>query len=130
MVRAKFERKNYPLTIRIVGEGTVKETVLPQKTTEYPFVTVVVLEPMPSEGWVFVQWGGNLTESEKPQMIVVDEEQSVTVTFLINTYRDMKTLVVDVTNSLTGRTWMDRNLGANRAATSSTDSHAYGDLYQ
>ncbi len=29
-----------------------------------------------------------------------------------------------------GKVWMDRNLGANRAASSSTDSNAYGDLYQ
>jgi hypothetical protein len=40
------------------------------------------------------------------------------------------TLVSDVTNPTTGKTWMDRNLGASRAATSSTDSQAYGDLYQ
>tara|TARA_B100000683_G_scaffold156557_1_gene151186 strand:- start:23 stop:859 length:837 start_codon:yes stop_codon:yes gene_type:complete len=36
----------------------------------------------------------------------------------------------DVTNPTTGRTWMDRNLGASQVATSSTDSLAYGDLYQ
>jgi uncharacterized protein (TIGR02145 family) len=40
------------------------------------------------------------------------------------------TAVVDVTNPITGKTWMDRNLGASRAATSSTDADAYGDLYQ
>ena len=40
------------------------------------------------------------------------------------------TAVVDVTNPATGKTWMDRNLGASRAATSSTDAQAYGDLYQ
>jgi hypothetical protein len=39
-------------------------------------------------------------------------------------------VVVDVTNPATGKTWMDRNLGATRAATSSTDTLAYGDLYQ
>jgi hypothetical protein len=32
--------------------------------------------------------------------------------------------------STTGRIWMDRNLGASRVATSSTDTLAYGDLYQ
>lgn len=32
--------------------------------------------------------------------------------------------------SKTGRIWMDRNLGASRVANSSTDSLAYGDLYQ
>jgi uncharacterized protein (TIGR02145 family) len=40
------------------------------------------------------------------------------------------TAVVDVTNPITGRIWMDRNLGASQAATSSTDAAAYGDLYQ
>lgn len=36
----------------------------------------------------------------------------------------------DVTNPITSKTWMDRNLGASQVATSSTDSLAYGDLYQ
>ena len=40
------------------------------------------------------------------------------------------TVIVDVTNPATGKTWMDRNLGANRAATSSTDAESYGSLYQ
>ncbi len=40
------------------------------------------------------------------------------------------TLVIDVTNPTTGKTWMDRNLGASQVATSSTDAAAYGDLYQ
>jgi uncharacterized protein (TIGR02145 family) len=35
-----------------------------------------------------------------------------------------------VVTSATGRTWMDRNLGATQVATSSTDLFAYGDLYQ
>ena len=40
------------------------------------------------------------------------------------------TKVVDVTNPLTGKIWMDRNLGATQVATSSTDANSYGDLYQ
>lgn len=36
----------------------------------------------------------------------------------------------DVSNPLTGETWMDRNLGASRVAISSDDVEAYGDLYQ
>ena len=46
-----------------------------------------------------------------------------------NDGRDNTTAVVEVT-SATGRIWMDRNLGASRAATSMTDEQAYGDLYQ
>lgn len=37
---------------------------------------------------------------------------------------------VSTVTSTTGKVWMDRNLGASRVATSSTDSEAYGDLYQ
>lgn len=40
------------------------------------------------------------------------------------------TEIVEVRNPITGRVWMDRNLGASRVATSSTDEAAYGDLYQ
>ncbi|MDB4710105.1 collagen-like protein [Flavobacteriales bacterium] len=40
------------------------------------------------------------------------------------------TAIVDVTNPVTGKIWMDRNLGATQAATSSNDALAYGDLYQ
>ena len=36
----------------------------------------------------------------------------------------------NVTNATTGKIWMDRNLGASQAATSSTDAASYGDLYQ
>ena len=35
-----------------------------------------------------------------------------------------------VLSPLTGKTWMDKNLGALQVATSSTDANAYGDLYQ
>ena len=40
------------------------------------------------------------------------------------------TQIVPVLNPITGKTWMDRNLGASQVATISTDSLAYGDLYQ
>jgi len=40
------------------------------------------------------------------------------------------TEIVEVTSSVTGRIWMDRNIGALRAATSSVDSDSYGYLFQ
>ena len=40
------------------------------------------------------------------------------------------TTIVEVTNSSTGKIWMDRNLGASQVATSMTDANSYGDLYQ
>ncbi len=47
-----------------------------------------------------------------------------------NRIRDNAMAVVEVYNPVTGKTWMDRNLGATQTATSSTDSDSYGDLYQ
>lgn len=44
--------------------------------------------------------------------------------------RDFTTKVVEVKSSITGRIWMDRNLGASQAATSPNDEKAFGDLYQ
>ncbi len=40
------------------------------------------------------------------------------------------TEIVEVTNPVTGRTWMDRNLGARQAASYSADPASFGDLYQ
>ena len=43
---------------------------------------------------------------------------------------DGPTEIVEVPGSAGGRIWMDRNLGAKRAATSASDTEARGDLYQ
>ncbi len=40
------------------------------------------------------------------------------------------TAVVDVTNPITGKIWMDRNLGASQVASSYVDTASYGDLHQ
>jgi len=40
------------------------------------------------------------------------------------------TKIIDVTNPITGNTWMDRNLGATEAAVSSESSNSFGYLYQ
>jgi len=41
-----------------------------------------------------------------------------------------KPLTYGTVSTATGRVWLDRNLGATRVATSSTDAAAYGDYYQ
>ena len=45
-------------------------------------------------------------------------------------WKNMARGQITVINPSTGKTWMDRNVGASRVATSSTDADAYGDLYQ
>ena len=81
-VVGNFQRRDYPLTVTVEGEGTVGERIVSQpKTTDYPFETVIELTPIPSDGWRFVEWGGDLSGDEEPIQITIDGEKSVTVTF-------------------------------------------------
>ena len=81
-----FERRDYPLNITIEGEGTVTETIVSQPTTEYSYETIVELTPNPSEGWEFVEWGGDLEGSEVPQLIIVNQQKNVTALFKLKIY--------------------------------------------
>ena len=48
----------------------------------------------------------------------------------INICKEFEFTWNDVTNPATGKTWMDRNLGASRVALNKEDGLAFGDLYQ
>jgi uncharacterized protein (TIGR02145 family) len=77
-----------------------------------------------------------MTSCEKDNDNDNDNDQNAEDSTLVNSdgstldCNSTPTEVLDVTNPTTGKTWMDRNLGATQAATSSTDADSYGDLYQ
>ena len=101
---------------------------------EFEKRTGVTLQADANEGWRFVRWEGDLDMSSPEVNLRMNQNYTVVGIFEQDDEhgdwpRDSDTEVVEVT-STTGRVWMDRNLGARRAATSSTDSQAYGDLYQ
>ena len=65
-------------------------------------------------------------------MFVYDMESRCVKTFEDGSWSDClsgKKIIVTVSTK-TGRTWMDRNLGATKMADSLTDEAAFGDLYQ
>jgi prepilin-type N-terminal cleavage/methylation domain-containing protein/uncharacterized protein (TIGR02145 family) len=73
---------------------------------------------------------GGLSEGTKvasPSGIAPPQCGEYTVTF---TYNGASVTYGTVLNSTTGKCWLDRNLGATQVAISSTDSAAYGDLFQ
>lgn len=77
-----FVKRDYPLNIKIEGQGTVEEKIIPNPSgREYPHGTRVELKPIPKEGWVFESWGGDLSGNETPQIITVDKEKNVTAKF-------------------------------------------------
>jgi len=125
----------FALTVQVSGDGApnVGGTVSPSSGS-YATGTQVELTATSSEGWVFSTWSsdvpGNLpdgaTLTDSVLTITMDSDKSLTAEFEEET---TEAEVIEVT-SATGAVWMDRNLGANRAATSSTDTLSYGDLYQ
>ena len=80
-IAAVFAKRNYPLSIEIEGEGFVAEEIVTQKTTEYPHGTVVELTAEPEDGWQFLRWEGDLTGSENPAQIQIENETSVKAIF-------------------------------------------------
>lgn len=84
---------------------------------------LVQVNAFPSHGWEFVRWEGDVTQSSNPVSIQMNRDIEISAVF-------QRLEVPEVYNPITGRTWMDRNLGATRVATSLTDSLSYGYLYQ
>jgi surface protein len=81
-----FEKRDYPLTVSIIGEGTVQESVIQQKTTEYTYQTTVLLTPQPAEGWQFAGWSGDISGNQVPATIIMNGVKSVTANFVKKTY--------------------------------------------
>jgi len=117
-------KDEYTLSVSVQGDGTATPTL-----GVYAPGTDAQITATPSEGAVFVQWSGDASGTDNPLTVTMDSDKTITAIFGIEG-KDNTTTVSDVTNPTTGRTWMDRNLGASRVATGSTDSESYGDLYQ
>ncbi len=86
-VTAIFEKKEYPLTIEIEGEGAVSEEVLQAKTTDYEYGAVVELTADANSGWHFEGWQGDIDSNENPIEVTIDEPVEVTAVFEAETYQ-------------------------------------------
>ncbi len=78
---AVFQKLQFPLNVNIDGGGTVEENIVQSKMADYEIGTEVELNAIADEGWVFVEWQDDLTGSENPQTLTMDEEKSVTAVF-------------------------------------------------
>lgn len=80
-ITALFIKRDYPLSINIEGSGEVQEEIAPARTTEYQHGTFVQLTAQPDDGWIFFEWGGDMSEDENPKIIEIDGGKQVNVVF-------------------------------------------------
>ena len=81
-VTATFEKKKYPLTVNIEGEGEVLEEIVNAgRTTDYNSGTTVKLTAVPAEGWVFVGWTGAIESTELEIQLLVSGTKTVSASF-------------------------------------------------
>jgi uncharacterized protein YkwD len=66
------------LAIQVEGQGTA---VMNPPEGSYEPGTVVSVTAIPSQGWEFSSWSGELTGSENPASIVMNSPKSLTATF-------------------------------------------------
>ena len=79
-VTAYFIPKEYKLTIEIIGNGSVKETPV-DSSDDNSSVTMIQLTAEAANGWHFKNWDGDLSGSENPTTITVDQNKTVTAVF-------------------------------------------------
>jgi hypothetical protein len=73
-VTAVFEKRQYPLTLTIEGNGTVKEEILAVATqSQYPSGTTVRLTPQPAEKYEFGGWSGDLKSLANPLDLKIEK---------------------------------------------------------
>jgi uncharacterized protein (TIGR02145 family) len=124
-----LETTNHTLNINITPEGSGVVT----GAGSYNVGTEVSITATPSDGYAFVSWTGDIdqiADASASNTTVTMPAQDIMLIANFNWLQETITEIVDVLNPATGKTWMDRNLGASRAATSRADPEAYGDLYQ
>ena len=87
-VTATFEKKKYPLTVNIEGEGEVLEEIIEAgRTTDYESSSVVRLIAKPEDGWYFSNWSGSVSSTINPLEVLINEEKTITADFKeINEY--------------------------------------------
>ena len=86
-VSAFFIRKQYPLTINIVGKGSVTEEVINTgKLQDYDSDTVVRLTAVPDNEWDFVGWTGEILSANPVIELTMTEAKEISAFFVRKQY--------------------------------------------
>ncbi|NLB64804.1 MAG: Ig domain-containing protein, partial [Fibrobacter sp.] len=117
--------------VRVNEAATITATVLPEFASNKSVVWSSSDETIAS-----ITDDGEITAYKEGEVLLIviaqDGGHADSCTLIVNNEFIMHNafVYIPVVNPATGKTWLDRNLGASQVATSSTDERAYGDLYQ
>ena len=101
IITAVFEKKNYSLSIDILGEGLVtEEVVLAKSASGYPSGCILELKAEPLEGWYFVGWSGDCQGTENPLQLCMNKPMNLVAKF-------EKKIVIDNPIYLKGKSRFD-----------------------
>ena len=78
-ITSNFEKRKYPLTITILGEGSISEKIISagKSTTEYSSVSTIRLTAISSDGSEFSGWNGSVVSSENSLEIQIGESKLI-----------------------------------------------------
>jgi uncharacterized repeat protein (TIGR02543 family) len=82
-ITATFTQDEYSLTVDTVGNGSVD--VDPEQTT-YVYGEVVTLTAVADNEWFFAGWSGDVTSSDNPLEITIQDDTTITATFTQDEY--------------------------------------------
>ena len=101
---ANFTKRSYPLSINIIGEGTVTEEIINTgKTTDYEHGTTVRLTAVPNEGWGVTKWEGAIESKSATIDVVVNEDKELTIEFHERYVPVYRGLTYDYPNNTTSK---------------------------
>ena len=81
-ITANFIKKKYELKIEVEGKGSVfQEVIKPGIADEYNSGTILKLTALPVDGWVFVEWQGDIQNENNPIELTIDKPITIKAIF-------------------------------------------------